>query len=253
VKVRNAYWWLGWGLIGSGASLGALFYFVLQSVPLTAVGMSMVILGAVCLALSQALPKVPPEASALLLQTGLENIASLIEELGLRSKAIYLPSSLAGGKPQALIPLHSNPALPRISAHLPRRLVVKYGANPEDMGLLVTTAGSTALAMLGYKPGASVSELEASLSSILSGTLDVADGVNVAMAGDRVSATISHPRLEYDNIWLYQCLGSPLASVAAAVAAEALGKPIVIEQETRNKDQHIVEMKVQEGYEGGVQ
>ena len=67
--------------------------------------------------------------------------------MGIRTRAVYLPSSLTGGQPQALLPLHSNSSLPVIKHALPRRLIVKYGNSPDEIGLLLSTIGSTAVSL----------------------------------------------------------------------------------------------------------
>ncbi len=241
---ENPYNLLGLGLTLTGVVFAIVSYLILDSTPLTALGMSMVILGAISLTLGRTMPKISPEVSAVLLETGLENTAAIVEELGLRSKAIYLPSSLTGGRPQALIPLHSNPRPVRITEALPRRLIVRHGPDPEDIGILVTTPGSAILSMLGSKPGPSAEELDGAITSVLVGMLDVADGARVNMAEGTVTIVVMSPRLEYRNIWFYQSLGSPLASIAASLACEALDKPLIIEREVHDKGQCVIELRV---------
>lgn len=128
-------------------------YLLLHSIPIIALGISLVILGAVCLVLGKTRPKIPLELSSLLVQTGVENLNSLLEELGLKSKGVYLPSSLTGGKPRVIIPLHSSPQFPQISEPLTQRLIVSYRRELEDIGIMVTTAGSNIINMLETKPG----------------------------------------------------------------------------------------------------
>ncbi len=135
---KNSYIWAGLGLLVAGSLLFAVSYFILLLTWLSALGISMLILSFIFIVLGRTIPKLPPEVSSLLLETGISTIATLVEELGIKSKAIYLPSSLTSGKAQALIPLHSNPLSSPILEVLPQRLIVKYGANPDDIGLLVT-------------------------------------------------------------------------------------------------------------------
>src|SRR3989338_4868611 len=105
MKNKNPYLRLGLVLTLSGAVLAPVFYFVAVSVPLTALALSAIILGLVSAMLGNARPAVTPEASQMMLQTGIENIAALLEELGLTARAIYLPSPENGGRPKALNPL----------------------------------------------------------------------------------------------------------------------------------------------------
>ncbi len=235
---------LGVGLASGGGFIAVVSYFVLNSTPLAALGVSMIIMGGVCLALGRTRPKIPPELSAILLQSGLENTAALVEELGLRSKAIYLPSSLTSGHPQALIPLRSNPETVQIREALPKRLIANYGPGPEDIGILVTTPGSASLGMLGSKPGPGAGELETAITSLAVGMLDVADGARAKIVEGRVIIEVMGPRLDSNNIWLYQCLGSPLASIVASLACEALDRPLVIEREAHEQARCVIELRV---------
>ena len=243
MKSKNPYILLGLGLVLTGVWLAPVSHIILHSTPLSALGLSLIILGVVCLVLGRTRPQIPPEVSTILLETSLENISAIVEELGLRTKAVYLPSSLTNGQPQALIPLHLNLSLLLTTKNLPRRLITKYGPGAEDIGLLITTPGSAAIEMLEAKPGSTPSELEAALSSIFIGGLDIANSVKVSVTDQTTTIEVSNPRLEYRNAPFYQCLGSPLASIAAAITAEALGKPIVVERETRHKGKTIIELR----------
>ena len=241
---QNPYSLLGLALASIGGAFAVVSHLILDSVPLAALGISMAILGAICLTLARTRPKIPPEISIILLETGLQNTAAIVEELSLRSKAIYLPSSLTSGHPRALIPLHSKPGPLQIGEVLPGRLIAKHGPAPEDIGILVATPGSAVAGILGAEPGPSVDELEASLTSALVGMLDVADGAKVNIIGERVAIEVSKPRLEHRNLWFNELLGSPLASVAASLAAEALDKPLIVESEAHSKGKLMIELRI---------
>jgi len=243
---ETSYILLGLGLTSTGVALSSTSYFILRSTPLTALGISTIILGMVSLALGRSQPKIPPEASTILLESGLENISAIIEELGLTSKAIYLPSSMTSGQPQALIPIHQNPYPPKPKTTLPKRLIVKYAPNPEDIGLLITTPGSTVTNILGSKPGPAMGDLEAALSSVLTGTIDLADAIKVTMGDGRIIVEVSNPRLEYRSMRVYECLGSPIASMVASIATEALDKAVVIDREEHKRGKLMIELKVLE-------
>jgi hypothetical protein len=242
--VSNPYRALGIGLSIAGAAIAPVFYFIVGSAPLAAAGISAVILGFTCIALADARPYLSPEACRLLLRTGMENTAALLEELGIKNKAIYLPAALRDGHVQALIPLAEKSDLRNLRQKLPGRLIVRYGPNPEDMALALTTAGSVNLQMLPDKPGPTADEIESSIVYLLSGVLDVADGAKVNMVEPRINVEIRGSRLGYSDIWYYRCLGSPIASIAAAVSSEALEKPIRIVQESQNKKEHKIELEI---------
>ena len=241
---KNLYTWSGLGLLIAGSLLSLTSYFILLITWLTALGISMLILSFILLALGRTVPKLPPEVSALLLQTGIDNLATLVEELGIKSKAIYLPSSITNSQPQALIPLHTNSSPPVITKPLPQRLIVRYGTSPDDTGLLLTTAGTTAAGMLESTPGPTSAELESALTSLFVGILGVADRTRATHHENYISVEIYNPRIENKTTWFHQCLGGPLASVVASVAAEAWNKPVTIKQEEYPRGRCSIELEV---------
>jgi hypothetical protein len=224
----SPYSTLGFALLIGGAILFLAAWFIIQSIPLVALGMSIALVGVVSLALARSLPIVPSEASIILLQTGMENLSALVEEIGLTSPALYLPSRLGGGRPLALIPLHINSSWPRVEKALPSRLIVSYGPGPQDVGLLVRTAGTTVMQLLDKHPGASSGELESALAEALIGRLDLADRVHVHQEEDRVVVEVSAPRLGHRDLWICRSLGSPLASIVTTMVAEGLDRSVAI-------------------------
>ncbi|MFC1928309.1 hypothetical protein ACFLXK_01735 [Chloroflexota bacterium] len=171
----------------------------------------------------------------MILKTGMENTAALLEELGIRSKAIYLPSAMRDGYPQALIPLVDDREINMVKDKIPGRLIVRYGVNPDDMAIAVTTPGSINIDMLQTKPGPTSGEIEDAASYILVGVLDLANSVTVNMADALLNVEVNGSRLHYKDIWFYRCLGSPIASIIAAISSEALGKPVRIKEEDYSK------------------
>jgi hypothetical protein len=245
MATKNTYTLLGAVLALAGLLLTALSALVLRSTPLTALGISTVIVAGVSFALGRGQPKIPPEASAILLQSGVENISAIVEELGLKSKAIYLPSSMTSGKSQALIPLQSNPHPPQLgNIVFPKRLIVKHGAKPEDVGLLVTTPGSAVAGMVTSKPDSSEDDLEAAVSLVLAGMINLADGARVTVGDGKILVEVSNPRLEYKKMWIYEILGSPLASIVASVVAEVLDKPVSVSNEECSRGKCVIELKL---------
>jgi len=215
---------------------------VLRSTPLTSLGISTILIGAVAFAIARGQPKIPPEASAILLQSGVENVSAIVEELGLKSKAIYLPSSMTGDQPKALIPLDSNVEFGK--KVLPKRLIVKYGSKPEDAGLLVITPGSAVGSMVEAKPDCSAGDLESAISLVLSGALSLADGARVILDSEKVLVEVINPRLENSKMWVYESLGTPITSMVASVVAEVLDKPVSVNSERFSRGKCVIELKV---------
>jgi hypothetical protein len=240
---KNPYQMLGIALAMAGAVLSPVFYFVVGSPPLTGIAISAVILGFTCIAIANSRPYLSPEAAQMLLKTGVENTTALLEELGLQNKATYIPST-SKSQSRALVPLVDKAGMNLIPEQLPQRLIVRYGSNSEDMAIAVTTAGNVSIGLLESKPGPTADDMETALSYLLTGVLDIAHGVSVHIVDSKVEVKINTPKMGYENIWYYKCLGSPIASISAAVVAEALNKPLRIVGENYQKNEGVVVLEI---------
>lgn len=100
--------------------------------------------------------------------------------------------------------------------------------------------------MVETKQDASAGDLESSISQVLEGTVDLADGARVTLNEDRVVVEITNPRLESNKMWIYETIGTPIASIVASVVAQILDKPVTINSEELGKGKFIVELKVLE-------
>jgi hypothetical protein len=98
--------------------------------------------------------------------------------------------------------------------------------------------------MLETKPGPTASEIEAAVTYILTGVLDIASSVTVNLTDAQVNVEVIGARLHYEDIWYYRCLGSPIASIVAAISSEALGKPIRIREESHSKGKTRIALEV---------
>lgn len=244
MTTRNPYQLLGLGFVLGGAIFAPIAYFVIVSVPLTSVAISAVMLGFTAIALANARPHVSPEASELILKTGMENTAALLEELGLTNKAIYLPSSMREGHPQALIPLKKDENLAHIRGKIPGRLIVRYGENPDDLAIAIATPGSINMDKLEIKPGPTSVEIEAAVTYVLTGLLDLASSVSVNIEDSHVILEVNGAKLHYEDLWYYRCLGSPIASIAASIVSEAFGKPVRIGDESQTRGKSKISLEV---------
>jgi hypothetical protein len=242
--MTNSYRILGLGLGFGGALFAPLAYFILNSVPLTAVAMSTVIIGVISFALSNTRPYISPEACELMLETGMENSAALLEELGLKGKAVYLPSAMRDGHPQALVPLIDNKEIKLAKQKIPGRLIVRYGSNPDDIAIAVTTPGSINVDMLETKPGPTASEIESAAGYILTGVLDIASSISINISDSSILADVKGARLHYEDLWYYRSLGSPIASIIASISSEALDKPVRIKEESYDDGRNHIELEI---------
>ena len=241
---QSAYAKIGLGLLLGGVLAAPVFFIVANSIPLTALALSAVLLGTIALFLDRSLPQVPPRAAQLLLESGLANLSGLLEETGVSAPAVYLPSTLTAGQPRALIPLSSDGRRPTVSQINSQRLIVEFGPHPDDIGLLVSTPGGGALSLLEERIGSTSAELESALTKLLVGAFDIASNVQVNQENGLVIVRVGGIRLSTGNLWVHKILGTPVASVAASVVAEGIKAPVVVESEARTKDVVTVRLSV---------
>jgi len=235
---------LGLGLGLGGTVFALISYFIIKLVPLTAMGISAIMIGFACIGIASTRPYISREESEIILKTGMDNTTELLEELGLRNKAVYLPSTMRDGQPQALIPLVPDREIQLVKSKIPGRLIVKYGDNQNDLAIAVTTPGSKIIDMLETRPGPMSGDIKATVADVLAGVLDIANSVTVNMTGTQVDIRVSGAKLNYDGTWYYRCLGSPIASIVATISSEALQKPVRIREESysRGKGRIILEV-----------
>ena len=241
---NNPYRIFGMGLTVAGAIFAPVAYFLINSIPLTSIALSSVMVGFTGIVLAASRPTISPEAARLLLETGMENIAALLEELGLNNKAVYLPAAMRIGNAQALIPLSGDIEISRIKDKIPRRLIVRWGDNPGDMAIAVTAPGGIGLNNLEIKSGPTSSEIEQAAAYVLTGLLDLADSIEVHINNEQLNIEVTGPKLHFENVWYYRCLGSPIASIIASIASDSLGKPVRIIEENYQKGKSIIRLEV---------
>ena len=231
-SLNRPYRLLGLSLSAGGAIFAPITYFVADSAPLAAVGIAAIIIGLTSYALSRTRSGISPEASELMLKVGMQNASALLEELELRTRAIYLPSAASNGKPRALVPLGNLDDVNQIMAKVPEGLIVRREASPEPMAISLATPGGMIIELLETKPEATAQGIEDAARYILQGVLDIADSVSVRFSNSTVDVEIDGSRMHYEDVWYYYSLGSPLASILAAISSEALDKPVRVSEES---------------------
>jgi hypothetical protein len=242
--VNNRYKIFGLGLCVVGAAFAPVSYFVIDSIPLTAVGISAFMIGISCIILVYTIPSLSPSTYQLMLKTGLENTANLLEGLGLSNRAVYLPSGMTNGSPQAVIPLTGNVDINSLKEIMPDRFLVSYGKNTGDMAVSVITPGTINMSVLTTLPGPTADEIETAINYILVEMLDIAESASVILVNDRLYIAVTNPKKVFDDTRYYQCMGSPIASIIASVSSEALGKPIMISEENPENEQTMITLEV---------
>ncbi len=131
-----------------------------------------------------------------------------------------------------------------VKEKIPDRFIVRYGQNPEDRAISVTTPGSINIDRFETIPGPIADEIETAINYILSELLDIADSASVILVDDKVYVAVSSPKLVFEDTWYYQCMGSPIASIIAAISSEAFGRPIRISEENLEKKLSTITLEV---------
>jgi len=208
-----------------GIMFSLFSYFILSSIPLTSLGLSVLTLGLVLTFTGGKKHALTPEASRVMLMSGVEGISALIDELSLSLKAIYIPSSMGGVK--ALLPIREG----EVKGKIPSGFIVRYGKNPEDVGIAISTPGRI-VKVLKEKP--KPDNLTSSLSYILVDILNIASSASVK-AGDVFEIYVRKPKIEPQGTKYERLVGSPFASISASLIAEAIDRPVRVEEEVRDK------------------
>jgi hypothetical protein len=232
--LRRRYVRLGAALCVAGAFILGASVLLLASYPGISSGMALVVLGLVILLLGKTTPELPAELAQLLARNGYENLGRLLEELGLQSRAVYLPTALLSYGARALIPLGENSCTSFDGRQMDDRLVVSFGDGPDDVGVLVVAPGSAALGLLQSPPGATMDEVSVAVTQVAVSSLRIARSIGLHDYGDRVSVDFvgENAPTGWLSSSVENCLGSLSASVAAAVVAEAKGRRVTIESES---------------------
>jgi hypothetical protein len=234
-KMVKTYRIVGATLVLIGLSLVYTFSFITPLVPLEAFGLSAIILGLTSVFLAGTLPKILPEACRTIMKTEVDSTNKILEELEIKNKAIYLPRNMRDGFPQALIPLFEGQDIQKLKEKPPWRASGQSAPGPEDVAVAVATQGETSLDILRKEPKPTADGIAQAISYVLNGALNIADRVKVNMMDSKIDIKVTGTSLSFEDNLYYRCLGSPVASIAAAISSEALDKPVRIKEESHYK------------------
>ena len=127
---------------------------------------------------------------------------------------------------------------------LSKRLIVNYGPNPQGFGLLIITPGSAVGGLIEPKAHCSAGEVESAVTHALMSTVNMADGAKVTMDADKILVAVNNPRLENKKMFIYESLGTPLASLVASAVAEVLDRPVTVQNEDISGRKCLFHLKV---------
>jgi hypothetical protein len=225
-------------VIGLGLILFSFFYF--GAISLVASGLSIVILGFTGICLGYAPSGAASAASGILSRAGMENINAILLSLEVKNQAVYFPRKVFEGHPQALIPLDSDADSENLRAKFQGLSLLKLMPDSDRPSIAVTTPGNLSLALLPEIPSG-IDEIQPALQWLLTRELGVASGVKVKFEETHIVINVKGAENIAPGGPSDRCLGSPIASIAAAVACEAFGKPVkILEENSRRSNLGIV-------------
>jgi len=234
-----------------------LGYVGAQSIPITAFGFAILVIGALILLIVP--ESVPQDAYKALLKDSITNIEILLEESQLRERAFFMRLD-EGAREQneirAFIPFPvvkvrgeevtssaesllstSEVLLQESLSSSPRRFVVKFGSSK---ALCLVPPGNEIVKVAKIQRG---DDLEESIRTALVGSTDLANSVLVIEEGKEIKIQINGPKLSSESPFFSECLGTPVSCVASCVAAAVRGAPVRIIDE--KFDQHLIRLTLE--------
>lgn len=209
------------------------------------VAIAVLVLGVVFVSLGRPEAPVQSPLAPLLAGCAYDNTAALLQSLGVRDRAVYMPAAMAGGAACACVEIDRRAGE---SSRPPAATVPVFTASEGGRTMLrIATPGSHSLPMVDSAPGATLDEATSALTTVAAGTLRLAAGVHIGELGDLLRIRFDGYR---DTGLLHHsavdtCLGSPLAGIAATILAETLQTPIRYEGETRKNGSLYVDLRIE--------
>ena len=222
---------VGLNFLISGVIIALLGYVLVQSIPITAFGFALAVIGSVMLLVVS--EPIPQDTFKSLLKDSISNVEIILEESSLHERAYFFPSG-SEEQVRALVPFSqqivstiSSQSILQSIEKLQRRFIVNSG---DLRGLLVVPPGSELVNLVKVEKG---SDIEDSLSSTLVGFSDLAGSVSAISEESvgQIRIEIRKPKITSDSISFNECLGSPVSCVASCVVAKCVGSPVRIVDE----------------------
>lgn len=226
--------------LGSCVSVfGAVFsltsYLLIGSVPLTAMGIGLVIVG-IAWALTPPNP-LPREVVKNLVRSSCSNIEVLLEALGANEKAVYVPVK-DGREVVAYVPIRKAGALTLEDiAKSEGRIVVNRGGS---FGVIVTPPK---VSLSNPHPSAESLDVHSMLEHVLVES-EVATSVKSVAKGNMIIVEVKGLRIDINYPRFRNVMGSLPSSIAAQAVALAASKPAQVTLEKRDKNRLIIHVRV---------
>jgi len=230
---------LGVTLVTIGVLFALAFSVAFPLVPLAAIGLSAIIVGLTSIFLSRSRSGISAEACEILAKAGVANMTAILEGLGTKNKAVYIPRSMNGGYPHAIVHIGGQERLDAAKERLLGSLL-----DIKTMTIKVTTPGCIALGLLKSQPGPTAEEIRSAIAHVLVGELDIGESVKVDVENSHINVQVTGSDMRYRDNPYYRCFGSPVGSIVAAISSEALQKPVRILEESDARGTNHIALEV---------
>jgi len=194
--------------------------------------------------------------------SSLVNLNSLLEELGVDSKAVYLPTKEESHQPRVFLPLLRDPDSSRMffKSLENKGLFVVDSQDPHQSGLLLIPPGSSLATLMEQESGIDfhnvrLDKLEDALKIGLLEALEIAEDIRVIFAdesvrvevGPLVSEELYHVQSKIASNLCSQ-VGCPLTSAIICAVTKAAKKPVSIIKISALQGRRIsIELRLLEG------
>lgn len=222
---------LGYALVAFGAAAAGFFWFMMDNVPMTALGIGMAVVGS-SLAMTPSSPT-PSATVRRMLEGSLVNMEALLEELDVSRKGFYMPGK--DGSVQVFAPMGNSNAddsdyqkPPPLDAHV-EGLITK--ADGRQFLVVFPPAYSLMKNRDQEADGSGKADLEGVLSEVLVEETGLADSVRATELRLTAIVEISSPKSKAGAGRVRQVMGSLEAGIAAAVVAQSRKRAVSIESE----------------------
>lgn len=230
----DRYQYTGMVLASFGVPFALYSYFVLFSIPLTAFGLSCIILG-VTLFLVPPNP-LPSLQIRSMLEGSLVNIEAILEEYNVMGKGVY---NLYDGRVNTLIPI-SNKELKGDFHNLPIRVFSRIGEEP-CVRIFPPGSEVVRLAMLPEEIG-----LEDALNSVLVDFVELVDSVKMVQEFGQIIVELDNPKADSEFPRVSHSLGSLPVSVAGCIISSVLRKEVAYKRQEETTEGVIAFFDVKE-------
>lgn len=224
---------LGYALVAFGAAAAGFFWFMMDNVPMTALGIGIAVVGS-SLAMTPHSPT-PSATVRRMLEGSLANTEALLEELGVSGRGFYVPGK--DGSVRVFVPM-GNPSADDSDYQQPPPLDARAD------GLVTKIDGRQFLVV--FPPAYSLmknrdrdqeadspgkADLEGTISEALVEETGLADSVKASELKFAAIVEISSPKSKAGSGRVRHSMGSLEAGIAAAVVAQSRNRAVSIESE----------------------